>query len=119
MPGNWLRRTAPAPLSVGCAVRALAANEVAPANARAIEHLHSVLGVTLTGTTAAGQELVVIRTGEITNSAWSWEPHKPVFLDADGRLTQTFDPTWVFLCVMGVASSATTVVVGVQTPVVL
>lgn len=84
-----------------------------------IDHVNLVLGVTIESSVAPETEVQVVRLGELEEVAWSFVPFRAVFLGPDGRLTQTFDPTWAFVCVMGTALSSTKVMIDVRPAVIL
>lgn len=68
----------------------------------------------------AGQDVAVITAGALTFNGWAWTPGKPVYLAADGLLTQTADmDTAAFVQVIGHASDAQTVFVAIEPPVYL
>jgi hypothetical protein len=75
-------------------------------------HANRILGVSYT----SGDEdenIIVITSGEITDSSWSWDTSKPVFLGNDGTLTQTA-PTTGFRVIIGFPVSATTLNIQIQ-----
>ena len=55
--------------------------------------------------------------GVMTEPSWSWS-HGPIFLGNNGNLTQT-PPTTGFLLRLGRAVTATSILIGVQEPVIL
>lgn len=68
----------------------------------------------------AGQEVTVVTAGAVSFNGWAWTPGKPVYLAADGLLTQIADmDTAAFAQVIGHASDAQTVFVAVEPPVYL
>jgi len=71
-------------------------------------HLHAPLWVTL-GAVTAGQPATVLAYGALTESSWAWTPGAPLFLGADGLLTQTppVAPGALFLAQVGVATGPT------------
>ena len=84
-----------------------------------IDHVNLVLGLSIESAVAAETLVTVVRLGELEDSAWSFVPFRAVFLGHNGLLTQTIDPTWAFVCVMGTALSATKVMVDVRPAVIL
>lgn len=50
--------------------------------------LSNYAGVTLTAA-IAGEVIEVKRTGKIVENTWTWTPNAPVFISANGILTQT------------------------------
>lgn len=71
------------------------------------------LGVTVTGV-LAGEEVTVRRDGELTDGSWTWTPGAPVLLGAAGALTQTQPPSQPYLVVIGIAITATTIVINIS-----
>lgn len=75
-----------------------------------------------TGAALVGAEVTVLVLGTFEEPTWSWTPGGPLYLGANGQLTQT-PPTAaggaVFLAQVGVATSATTVFIDRQPSFVL
>lgn len=114
--GTAFTRPAAANVSGGKAVTLNAAGQVLHANGANAAMAHSVAGISLNGG-AAGADITIITTGgEIEESVWNWQANKPVFLGADGVLTQTA-PTSGYLLVVGVAVGPTRMLVKVQQPI--
>lgn len=66
----------------------------------------------------AGQEVTVVMSGALAFNGWAWTPGKPVYLAADGLLTQTPDmDTAAFAQTIGHASDPQTVFVAVEPPI--
>ncbi len=76
-----------------------------------------VVGISLNAA-VDGATVNVAASGEIVEPTWNWEPDMPVFVGLEGRLTQT-PPAAGFSLVVAVATSPTSVVVGVKQPIVL
>ena len=72
-------------------------------------HLHAPLWITQ-GAVTAGQLATVLAYGALTESSWAWTPGAPLFLGADGLLTQTppVAPGALFLAKVGIATGPTT-----------
>lgn len=83
------------------------------ADARQLDHAPRVLGVT-TGASVEGAVSNIQAVGPMTESSWSWTPNLPVYLGQNGLLTQTppAQPQAAFSLVIGVAVSATTLLIG-------
>lgn len=80
-------------------------------------HAWASVGVT-TAAAASGSVVEVAVTGEIIEPSWSWAPGLPVFVGANGALTQTApQAAGVFCRVIGAAKNATSLLVGAQIPV--
>lgn len=81
-------------------------------------HGDDVLGVTL-GAVVAGANTNVQVAGEIVEPSWTWTPQEPVFLGANGLLTQTppTDPTAAFVLVIGFAASPTRLMLRIEAPI--
>jgi hypothetical protein len=71
-------------------------------------HLHAPLWVTR-GAVVAGQPASVLAYGALTESSWAWTPGVPLFLGADGLLTQIHPvaPGALFFAQVGTATSPT------------
>lgn len=101
----WLEGVADEAITAGqLVVGPLAA--VAKADANTLAHRGALLGISAT-TSAIGDLVRVIPPGQFfSNTGWAFTEGSPVFLDADGGLTQ--DPTGLHLLYqVGVAVSAT------------
>jgi hypothetical protein len=98
-------------------VRFVDADHVAPASANVAAHATSIAGLALTATSGAEQSLDILRYGEVADGGWSWTPGLPVFLGANGFLTQTPSAAWAFVLIVGVAISATRICVDPKSPV--
>ena len=80
-------------------------------------HAHGAVAVT-TGAISAGQTGAVRQSGEIVEPSWSWTPGLPVFCGANGVPTQS-PPSSGWVRVIGVATSATALVVAPESPITL
>lgn len=81
-----------------------------------VSHAGKVAGISL-GAVSSGASVNVASSGEIVEPTWGWGAGL-VYLGVNGVLTQTA-PTSGFLQVIGVALSATRIVVSLQIPVIL
>jgi len=93
------------------------AYNVTYADASNLLEMHNVLGLTQ-GAAALGAEVVVLKSGEITEGSWSWTPDNYVYLGLNGLLTQTV-PTSGFLLVIGTAIAPTVLNVNIGAPILL
>ena len=91
---------------------------VTASNANAA-HLGRVIGLA-TNSATNGQSVAIQYTGAISYNGWNWPDTRPVFVDANGALTQT-PPTSpaVFSQVIGIPINSTTVLVQIQPPIAL
>ena len=71
-------------------------------------HVSRVVGI-ITENAVAGKPQIVIVSGMITNPAWSFTPGMPVYLN--GNTLSNTAPTIGFVQKMGVATSASTLIV--------
>lgn len=76
-----------------------------------------VLGMT-TGSAEAGAQVGVLLSGEISEPSWDWSLDVPIYLGAEGRLTQV-QPTTGYLLQVGLPLSATNVLLDVRMPIAL
>jgi hypothetical protein len=82
-----------------------------------LDHLGKVLGIT-TSAVLAGEEVKIIRGGLIEFEGWSWDTDLPVYLAANGLLTQ--NPASVgFSQILGFAESPTGLFVNLREPILL
>ena len=98
-------------------VRATAAGKVGYVDPSDPDQAHAALGLT-TGAVADGALASVQFAGPITEPSWSWTPNLPVFVGAAGVPTQT-PPSSGFHAPVGVAVSATSMVIQLKSPIVL
>ena len=98
-------------------VRYVDADHVGIASADTLTHSASIAGVSSTSTASAESDITIVRSGEVEDSGWSWTPGAPVFLGLNGALTQTHSPSWAFSLIVGMAISATRIVVDLRDPI--
>jgi len=79
-------------------------------------HANALLGVTAAAASAL-DSVDVHSAGNLTEPSWSWIVGMPIFCGPNGTLTQTFDPSWAWCRVVGVALSATTIAVQIREPI--
>lgn len=103
------------PISGQRVVRPTTAGKVGYADSGTPTHANIVLGIT---TGAAGDSAPVsVQTGGTLNEpTWAWAPEQPVFCGINGALTQT-PPTAGFCLIVGIATSSTSITVGVKQPI--
>lgn len=117
--GRHLKRSS-GPLSGGRAVRTLEdGDHIDVASARAPEVARAIVGVVATSAGASDQEVEVVLRGELEDDGWTFVPHRNVFVGDNGVLTQTIDPTWAFVCVVGRALTPTKLLVDMRAPIFL
>lgn len=98
-------------------VRATTAGKVGYVDPSDPDQAHAALGLT-TGAVADGALASVQFAGPITEPSWAWTPNLPVFVGAAGVPTQT-PPSSGFHATVGVAVSATSMVIQLKSPIVL
>ena len=108
-------KTASATVSGGFVVGLDAQGEVAHADGADIDSAWRVVGVALNGANK-GDPVTIVTAGEVEEPTWSWTEGAPVFLGANGSLTQT-PPTSGYILVVGSAVGATRILVNVQQPI--
>lgn len=81
-------------------------------------HGDDVLGITL-GAAVAGANANVQVAGEVTEPSWAWTPQEPVFLGANGVLTQEppTEPDAAFVLIVGFATSPTGLMLRIEGPI--
>lgn len=100
-----------AAISAGRVVRYVDATHVGYADANTLAHASQVAGISATATGGAEQQLTVLLLGTASDNGWAWTPGQPVFVGANGALTQTFNPAWAWLVQVGVAISPTQIAI--------
>lgn len=81
-------------------------------------HANRVIGMT-ENAAAAGDDLNIKKIGKLVEPSWNWQLDKPVYLGADGFLTQTPPavPTAEFSLVVGFPASATSLFINIGIPI--
>lgn len=113
-----LQKVAVGIVSGHLAVKSAGAMGVVPCSAIVTTDAPCFLGVTR-GAALSGGAVEVIAEGELTEPTWSWTPNRPVFLGANGVLTQAYDPSWAFSLAIGLATSPTSLYVRPLAPITL
>jgi len=90
------------------------------ASAANLAHMGRVIGITLNAADA-GADCRVQNFDQIEEPSWSWDTSKPVYLGADGVLTQLVPalPESKFSMVVGFPVSSTILLVNLREPIVL
>jgi hypothetical protein len=114
--GQTITGTAAVSVSGYMAVSASSAG-LSPADSTNAALAGSVIGVATNGANA-GATVTVQAQGPVSFNGWSWIPGEPVFVGAAGVLTQS-PPSVGFSQVIGVAETATTLIVDLSSPVLL
>ena len=117
-PGTSTLRRAASVISIHSVVREVSAGTVDVSDPSVPGQGIQAYGVATQGG-QAGATLTVALSGDISEPTWSWTPGLPVFCGAGGVLTQTLDPTWSWLRIVGVATSSTSMTVRFQPPITL
>ena len=118
--GGRVVKRAPGVLSAGRAVRALAdGDHVDVASAFVSSTARTLVGVVATSAAAADEEVEVVLRGELDDDVWTFTPQQNVYVGDNGVLTQTIDPTWSYVCVVGRALTPTKLLVDVRAPIFL
>lgn len=102
-------RPSAGPLGGGKVLRYTAAGAVDLASADTPAHRALLAGVSLNAVSNAGEPVTYQRAGLITDSGWAWAEQQPVFAGLNGQLTQAYNPAWAWVCIVGVAATATTI----------
>lgn len=115
--GTLLEKIADQPLGGHRIVRATSATTCDYADSRDFEQGDDVLGLTL-GATSTGAVAYIVNGAEVVEPSWAWTPLEPLFLYQDGLLTQTPPgPDAAFSLVVGFATSPTSAMIRVETPI--
>lgn len=82
-----------------------------------IEHRHAVFGVTKNAA-QEGDQVAVVQRGLLKEPSWTWVPKNPIFVGAEGNLTQDV-PTTGFALVLGYAVSETEINVRIGRAIIM
>jgi len=115
--GASIARQASTALSGHRAVRERADGAVEYADPAAPSGLSTVLGIT-SGAAVSGASATIVTTGDLVEPTWSWTPGGLIYLGSAGALTQSA-PVSGSLMVLGVATSATSMLVRIAAPIQL
>lgn len=99
-------------------IRATGPSTAGYASALDATHADDVLGMT-TGAAASGADVPYVTDAEVSEPSWAWVPLEPLYLAADGFMTQA-SPSSVdatFSLVVGFATGPTTARIRVETPI--
>jgi hypothetical protein len=99
----------------GYAVKVNALNQLERCSAFEAGHLNTLIGLAKQ-TGNIGNVIAVAEDEYMTNTAWAWQPDKPVFLGTDGTLTQSLIGV-VFVQQVGVALTPTKIVIRISQPI--
>ncbi len=92
---------------------------VTAASALVHDDARAIIGVTINAASSRDEEVEVMYLGEIEDMSFNFIPLRTVFVDSNGGLTQTFNPSWRFIKVIGVAATNTKLMVGLRPPIFL
>lgn len=97
-----------------------AAGELIYADNSDLTHARRVKWLT-TGAVVMGEPASLMAFGEIVEPSWAWTPTEPIYLGANGLLTQVAPttPTAAYLVEVGVAITSTSMFFNPQMPIVL
>ncbi|ASD50469.1 hypothetical protein FDI24_gp187 [Acidovorax phage ACP17] len=79
------------------------------------DHCNAVIGMTLNAA-AAGDEVRVQVSGQVSEPTWNWTAWKPIFLGTQGQLTQTYVGEG-FTQIVATPMDAKTVTVNIKQPI--
>lgn len=99
-------------------VKSGAVDSVEHADASTLLDSHVVLGLSLNAA-ADGDPVSVQTAGVVEEPSWNWTPGAILYCGADGALTQTYDPAWAWVVIVGAAFGPTSILVRIRTAVVL
>lgn len=84
------------------------------ASADNVTHRGLLAGISVNAVSGAGQAVEFRRQGEFIDTSWTWTPKQPVYVGLNGALTQTHSAAWSWVCVVGIATSPTSIDVNFQ-----
>ena len=99
----------------GYAVKLNALNQLERCSSTNLADLNTLIGLAKQ-TGNIGNVIAVAEDEFMTNTAWAWQPKKPVFLGTDGTLTQSLIGV-VFVQQVGVALTPTKIVIRISQPI--
>lgn len=99
----------------GYAVKVNALNQLERCSATTLADLNTLIGLAKQ-TGNIGDIIAVSEDEFMVNTAWAWQPKKPVFLGTDGTLTQSLIGV-VFVQQVGVALTPTKIVIRISQPI--
>jgi hypothetical protein len=65
-----------------------------------------------------GDVLMVVLTGEVSETSWNWTPESPLYLGTNGMITHDV-PTSGYLTEIGIAITPTKILLDIKTPILL
>lgn len=83
------------------------------------EHATRIVGITLHAVSLPGLDVEVITQGVLEDSSLSLIPLKPVYVGSTGGLTQTVEPGWAFVRIVGTALSESRVMLDLMAPILM
>ena len=89
-----------------------------PADPTNLAHSAAILGITQNAASGGGS-LNVQNSGYMSHSGWNFTPQQPVFLGTMGAISQTVPSGALFSKAVGVAVSATSMVISLQPAIIL
>lgn len=92
-------------------------SQIAYADNTDSSHSSIVTGIT-TQAVLSGNPVNITISGEVSEGTWNWILDKPIFLTANGLMTQTVPPSG-FLLQVGFPTSATSMVIDIKTAIIL
>ena len=99
----------------GYAVKVNALNQLERCSATNLADLNTLIGLAKQ-TGNIGNVIAVAEDEFMVNTAWAWQPKKPVFLGTDGTLTQSLIGV-LFVQQVGVALTPTKIVIRISQPI--
>lgn len=91
-------------------------DEVEYASSENMTHMNIVLGLTKTAIVQGG-EVEVLNNIIFEEPSWNWTPNLPVFLTANGLMSQNINDTGLFILSIGTALSATKIYLKQSQPI--
>jgi len=113
-----LTKVADGALSGHRIIRATGPDTAGYASADDEAHADDVLGMT-TGAAASGASVTYVAEGEVIEPSWAWTPLEPLYLAADGLMTQVSPSSTdaAFSLVVGFATGPTSARIRIETPI--
>lgn len=117
----YVRKIAAAPVVKHRVVHAVNSTQAEHADNSVEDHGDSLLGIA-NSAAAAGAFFNVQTSGPLTDASWAWTPEEPIWVGADGALTQSppdDDPGVAFSARVAFALTSTQIFIGLEEPVYL
>ena len=88
------------------------------ADSSSLEAINNIIGIS-TNAATNGEDVTIVTSGYISESGWNFTPSDPIFVGANGALTQSVDGSMKFILIVGFADTATSIFIDIKVPIIL